>query len=214
VAPRTAIEETVATIGGPCQRDDLGVDDFFGLGGHSLLAARDRADRQQPHRISAARSSRLRPSPAWRRSSDAAALSTRRRWRRFRASPATAMPLSRGQERLWFVQRMAPERPLTCRWPCACRRAERSALERALAAVVSRHEVLRMAFPSRDGRPVAVMGHAPSPWSTTTSRACRTRTARRGRDHRPRRHATFDVENGPLGRHSWCGWPTTITCWS
>ncbi|MBV9773367.1 MAG: amino acid adenylation domain-containing protein, partial [Gemmatimonadetes bacterium] len=65
-------------------------------------------------------------------------------------------PLSFAQQRLWLVDRLRPGQgtynmpaPVRVRGPL-----DRVALERALAAVVARHEPLRTRFPLRDGEPV------------------------------------------------------------
>jgi amino acid adenylation domain-containing protein/FkbM family methyltransferase len=78
------------------------------------------------------------------------------------ASPATrreagSLPLSPGQERLWFLDRMDPGNPaftilhpVRLHGPLAV-----DALRRTLAEVVRRHEALRTVFPAGpDGRPV------------------------------------------------------------
>ena len=72
-----------------------------------------------------------------------------------RARPAgEAAPLSFAQERLWFVQQLQPENTayhlgqvFAVRGPLVV-----AALERAMAALVDRHESLRSAFPERGGR--------------------------------------------------------------
>ncbi len=63
-------------------------------------------------------------------------------------------PLSFAQERLWFVQQLQPENTayhlgqvFTVKGPLVV-----AALERAMAALVARHESLRSAFPERGGR--------------------------------------------------------------
>ncbi|MEO7331750.1 MAG: amino acid adenylation domain-containing protein, partial [Minicystis sp.] len=69
------------------------------------------------------------------------------------------LPLSFAQERMWFIDQMEPNSPLY-NVPSAMRfggRLDERALERALGAVVARHEVLRTTFTVEDGRPAPVI---------------------------------------------------------
>ncbi|MFJ8677151.1 condensation domain-containing protein [Streptomyces sp. NPDC093589] len=77
---------------------------------------------------------------------------------------ATTAPLSRAQERLWFIAAAAPGSPtynvpLLTRWH---EPLDPRALTAALTAVVERHEVLRTTYGLRDGRPLQFVG-APGP---------------------------------------------------
>ncbi|WP_406316875.1 amino acid adenylation domain-containing protein [Streptosporangium sp. NBC_01639] len=76
-------------------------------------------------------------------------------------------PSSSGQERMWFLARFEPElavynigmvMPMTARQPVDPRR-----LERAVARVVSRHEVLRTVFEFRDGQVMQIITGASPP---------------------------------------------------
>ncbi len=72
---------------------------------------------------------------------------------------AYVFPLSFPQERLWYVEQLAPGLaayavPLAVRLTGAL---DRGALAAALSAVVSRHESLRTRFRTEDGRPVQVV---------------------------------------------------------
>lgn len=74
-------------------------------------------------------------------------------------APGEAAPPSFGQEQLWAMHQLDPDSPaynhvvrLDLRGPLAA-----NAVERALAEVVRRHEVLRTALPSRDGRPTPLV---------------------------------------------------------
>lgn len=74
-----------------------------------------------------------------------------------RARTAETTVLSPGQERLWFLQQLAPENP-AYNMPQAFRvrgPLDVGALQRSLERVVQRHEVLRTSFPAQDGRPRA-----------------------------------------------------------
>ncbi|MGJ6963146.1 amino acid adenylation domain-containing protein [Streptosporangium sp. G11] len=77
-----------------------------------------------------------------------------------RRAPGQGAPLSFGQERLWFMDQFAPGTaaytiPMTLRLRGPL---DVAALERAIGAVVARHESLRTRFPAdEDGRPTAVV---------------------------------------------------------
>ncbi|MEU8379423.1 amino acid adenylation domain-containing protein [Streptosporangium sp. NPDC048865] len=77
-----------------------------------------------------------------------------------RRPPGRGAPLSFGQERLWFMDQFAPGTaaytiPMTLRLTGPL---DVAALERAIGAVVARHESLRTRFPAdEDGRPTAVV---------------------------------------------------------
>ena len=66
------------------------------------------------------------------------------------------LPLSFAQQRLWFLEQLeGSARPTTCPSGCACEgRWTVEALERALDAMVARHEALRTTFVEVDGDPV------------------------------------------------------------
>ncbi len=80
-----------------------------------------------------------------------------------RPAGLTDLPLSHGQEQLWFIDRFAPGLP-TYNIPHAlrlCGPLDATALGRALAGVVSRHEALRTRLVTGpDGRPVQVIDAA------------------------------------------------------
>src|ERR1700729_2914049 len=69
------------------------------------------------------------------------------------------VPLSSGQRRMWFLDRVAPGNPVynvpTCfriRGPLDAR-----AFQRAVNEIVSRHEILRTTFELRNGEPMQVI---------------------------------------------------------
>ncbi|HEX3129919.1 MAG TPA: amino acid adenylation domain-containing protein, partial [Thermoanaerobaculia bacterium] len=165
-APRTRTEEVVAAV----WRDLLGVerigveDSFFDLGGHSLLGTRVasrlrdalgvevplRALFEAPTLETFARRIEDAAPPVFE-DLDAAALGPGER--------EGARPLSFGQERLWLLDRLAPGDP-SYNIVGALRllgRLSFPALERSLAEVVRRHEVLRTRFPEQDGRPLRIV---------------------------------------------------------
>ncbi len=166
IAPRTPTEEIVAGMFGELLgASDVGAEaDFFALGGHSLLATQ-LASRirktfgvelplaelfsgstvaQIAERIEAA--SGAAPAPAIVRAADAEREGV----------------LSFAEERLWFLDRLAPGRStynvgfrLSLRGPLVP-----SALRSALAGVVSRHAPLRSRFGEREGIPFTTIGPA------------------------------------------------------
>ena len=72
-----------------------------------------------------------------------------------RADPAAGCPLSFGQQRLWFIDRM--EGGSQYNVPAALAldgELDRTALEQALAKLVERHAILRTTYASADGEPV------------------------------------------------------------
>ncbi|MEU2539298.1 amino acid adenylation domain-containing protein [Streptomyces iakyrus] len=127
-------------------------DDFFGLGGQSLTAvravARLREELGVPVDVQAIFA---HPTAAGL----AAALGTLPAEQEEPIRPATRAELSFGQERIWIFEQLnsavpAYHLPLVLAFPGD--RADVPVLEEALSAVVARHEVLRTALPTVDGR--------------------------------------------------------------
>ncbi|HEX6547667.1 MAG TPA: amino acid adenylation domain-containing protein [Candidatus Dormibacteraeota bacterium] len=158
VAPRSKLESSVAAVFADVLRlKQVGAhDDFFRLGGHSLTAtqavSRLRAQLQReiplvaifeagtPARLAEWLEStpELAPAPA------------------LEARPeAPLAPVSYGQHRLWFLDRLAPGSP-AYHIPQTFRfsgEVDAAALEGALNTIVARHEVLRTTFTAVDGEP-------------------------------------------------------------
>ncbi|HEX2202233.1 MAG TPA: amino acid adenylation domain-containing protein, partial [Longimicrobium sp.] len=168
VPPATLTEETLAAI----WSEVLGVervgsrDSFFELGGHSLLAVRmlgrvrDALKVELTPRVIfevpvlhdlAARVDRAR---AEAQGTDAPPVR--------RVSRERPLPLSFGQERMWFLWRMEPDSPFyNISDAIRLRRAlDPAVLERAFDALVERHEALRTTIGLVDGEPVQVIGPA------------------------------------------------------
>lgn len=87
----------------------------------------------------------------------------------------TEPPLSPAQQRLWFLHRLEEEPTAAYNVPIALRLTgtlDAQALERALADLTARHEVLRTVFPEREGRAVQRIlapGDAPVPLTVRTT---------------------------------------------
>ncbi|HET7460810.1 MAG TPA: amino acid adenylation domain-containing protein [Longimicrobium sp.] len=163
-APRTPVQEVLAGI----WAEVLGVErvgvgaGFFDLGGHSLLATRVAARVRQALGVEL-------PVRALFEGPTVAELAERVEALRRDGQPplppvepvdrARPLPLSFGQERLWFVHRLEPE-SRAYHHALALRiegRLDGAALERALGGVVRRHEALRTVFAESDGVPVQVI---------------------------------------------------------
>ncbi len=171
-AARTPVEERLAAIWGEVlDLPFVGVqDDFFALGGHSLLAmralsrVRDSFGVDLPVRalfeapVLADLALRLE---ALRAAGGGAAL----------APPLVALPRSTGsacfpvsfaQQRLWFLDRLAPGSSYNM--PAALRLSgplHPASLAAALQEIARRHEMLRTTFGQVDGEPVQVVHPAP-----------------------------------------------------
>ncbi|WP_157762223.1 non-ribosomal peptide synthetase [Nocardia yamanashiensis] len=161
-APRTALERTVADVmAAVLGQERVGVhDDFFALGGNSLLAT------QVVARLGAALDARVpvrtlfeAPTVGALAAGVAAlagaggrpALTARQRPER--------IPLSLAQQRMWFLNQFDTASG-AYNIPVAVRLSgdlEVAALQRAVADLIERHEVLRTIYPELDGEPVQVI---------------------------------------------------------
>ena len=159
VAPRNATEATLAALFAEVLgREQVGAfDDFFALGGHSLLAARAVA------RIGRAFGGRDVPLSLLFEAPTIAGLGEKLSKEGGTVvlppivaveRPEEGLPLAFAQERLWFLEQLAPGRP-TYHLAGAIEIAgrfdarARARFAAALACVVARHEILRTAI--RDG---------------------------------------------------------------
>ena len=207
VAPRTPAEEVMAGIWATVLgRERVGIaDNFFALGGHSLLATRVVSRLREAFGVEI-------PLRALFASPTVAALAevVERGWR-VQAPPlqrlhhAGPVPLSFAQERLWFLDQLAPGSAaynlaavLRLSGPLA-----RPALSASLEAIVARHAALRTTFETVAGRPVqaiAPAGALPLPLTSVESlpEALREEVARRLAGAAAAR--PFDLARGPLVR--------------
>jgi natural product biosynthesis luciferase-like monooxygenase protein/amino acid adenylation domain-containing protein len=210
VPPRTPAEVTVAGL----FSELLGVervgahDDFFALGGHSLLASRlasrvrDRFGAELPLRALFES-----PTPAGlaRLVAPESAERTGARPPLQPAPPGTERPLSFGQQRLWFLDRMEPGSP-AYNVPLAVRLTgalDPAVLASVLAEIERRHEVLRTTFPAFDGRAtLAVQPPAlhPIPAVDLSSLPAEARLIEARRIAVLGSRRPFDLERGPVWR--------------
>nr|MCU0510139.1 amino acid adenylation domain-containing protein [Anaerolineae bacterium] len=216
VAPSTPTEQILAGIwAGLLKLEDAGRisvnASFFDLGGHSLLATqllsriRDAFDVDLPLRA-------LFEAPTLAGSAAAvdAALAGRRRGAVARpvALPRDGrpLPLSFGQQRFWFLDRLEPGNPFY-NVPSAVRllgELNVDALTYALGEIVRRHEVLRTAFREEAGKPVAVVSDAPGDGLLALSDLSASGLDEREAELRTlamrEASAPFDLARGPLFR--------------
>ncbi|MEV4615579.1 amino acid adenylation domain-containing protein [Kitasatospora sp. NPDC049258] len=156
-APGTATERTVAAIWAELlDTPDIAVeDDFFRLGGYSLLLGR------LAQRLRAATGREIALADLFtaatvRDQARLIDLATADGAPIGRADRGAPLPLSAGQQRMWFLDQLTPGSaeyvvPLFLRLPEGI---EPAVLGRALDALAARHEALRTRYPLRDGRPV------------------------------------------------------------
>ncbi|MDF0734272.1 non-ribosomal peptide synthetase [Pseudomonas entomophila] len=211
VAPQTELQHQVAAI----WREVLNLprvgltDDFFALGGHSLLAtqivsrARQTCDVELPLKVLfeaselgafCAEIERLRDSGE-RNLQGAIARVDRRQ----------AVPLSYSQQRMWFLWQMEPDSPAYNVGGMARLKGvlHVDAFERALQALIVRHETLRTTFPSIGGVPyqcVADDGNLQLAWHDFSALPAEARQQRLQQLADEQAHQPFDLERGPLLR--------------
>jgi amino acid adenylation domain-containing protein len=210
--PRTPVEELICGIWADVlQAPRVGVyDNFFEVGGHSLLAMQamtrmqEALGREFPLRLLFERPTVKGLAEGVQESFRAGAGTLPPR-----ISPAKRqedpLPLSYAQERLWFLDHLAPGNPFY-NVPLAVRlsgQLDRQALEASLSEVLERHEVLRTHF--------AVSGGVPRQVISPVEKLAIPLTDLGGleSDKRPRElerlvyeetHRAFDLARGPLLR--------------
>jgi amino acid adenylation domain-containing protein len=117
-------------------------------------------------------------------------------------APGEPLPLSAAQERLWFLDRMAPGSPVynACRELRLHGMLDVPALGSALAAIVRRHEALRTVFRATAAGPVQVVlppQAVPLPVADLSGLAGETRRAEARRVARETARLPFDLCQGP-----------------
>lgn len=207
VAPQTPVEEKLASIWADVLRiERVGSrDSFFELGGHSLVAtqvlSRVRAEFgvELPLR-------KLFESPVlaeFGRAVEAAERS--KQGPSLVRTEGDEVPLSFGQQRLWFLDRLEPGNS-AYHLSAAVRltgELDTARLQWCLDSINARHDLLRTSFPAPDGKPTAVVSPATSVIVPITDlsglpiaeREPRVRALAQEHYRRP-----FDMERGPLYR--------------
>jgi len=162
-APRNPAEELVAEVWqAALGLDRVGAeDDFVELGGDSILAMRVAGTLNR--RLGTALPAQAVFEHRTVAGLAAAVPAAHAGHAPARTAPGTALPLSSGQQRLWFLDQLAPGSAeyntsvgFRLRGPLAL-----DALAEALTALAGRHESLRTTFPTVRGRGVAVVGPPP-----------------------------------------------------
>ena len=208
--PRTPAEELVAGIFAEVLGlEQVGVEDsFFELGGHSLLAIRALSRLREAFGVSLPVKA-LFEAPTV--SALSAAVTAARREAALPLPPlapvprGARLPLSFPQQRLWFMDRLAPD-VSTYNMPFAGEvhgPLDVAALAASLMEVVRRHEILRSRFFEVDGQPwqeIVAPGPFPLPLidlAALPEERRRPALARLGREEAGR---IFDLGRGPLLR--------------
>ncbi len=211
VAPRGPVEQALAAIFAEVLRVPTisAAAGFFELGGHSLLATQVIARARAAFGVELPlRALFEAPTPAELATRVDAALRADRGVPPpplVRVAREDATLLSFGQERLWFLDQLEPGDPSYI-IPEVLRlegALDVGVLERALSAIVARHEVLRTTFSTVDGRPVPVIhDDATMPFEVTLRRDLP--VADRGAIVRHEAlieaRAPFDLRTGPVIR--------------
>ncbi len=211
-APRTPVEELLAALWsdllGPAAAPIGRGSDFFALGGHSLLATRLAARVEQALGVEL-------PLAAIFASPGLGELAARIEALAAAGRPAAPpllplprdlpLPLSFAQERLWFIDRLAPG-GAHYNLPAVLRlggRLDGAALAAVFAELVRRHEVLRTRFPAVGGSPVQRIAPAAGlalPRVDLAALAAPAADAELSRLARQEARRPFDLERGPLLR--------------
>ncbi|MCE1116999.1 MULTISPECIES: non-ribosomal peptide synthetase [Pseudomonas] len=211
VEPQTELQQQVAAI----WREVLNLpqvglhDDFFALGGHSLLAtqivsrSRQALDVELPLKALfeaselgafCAEIARLRDNGERNLQGTIARVDRRR-----------AVPLSYSQQRMWILWQMEPDSPAYNVGGMARFKGvlHVDAFERALQALIVRHETLRTTFPSIDGKAYQCVdddSHLQLQWHDFSALPDDARQQRLQQLADDQAHQPFDLERGPLLR--------------
>ncbi|HKH43621.1 MAG TPA: amino acid adenylation domain-containing protein, partial [Thermoanaerobaculia bacterium] len=158
-ALRTAVEQVLAEIWADLlRRERIGIhDDFFELGGHSLLGAQLVARVRQVLGVELSlRTVFETPTVAGLAAQVAAAWDVPVAPPVERVPREGEIPLSFAQQRLWFLERLAPGDPSYNGFSAArfTGRLDERALLAAFREIVRVQETLRTTFPAVEGRPV------------------------------------------------------------
>jgi amino acid adenylation domain-containing protein len=211
VAPRTPTEEVLATI----WREVLDVrqvgvhDNFFELGGHSLLAMQVVARLAKLLKLDLPLQRFFETATVSAIASELQKMLGAAELGDIRSNvlvPHTGnLPLSFAQQRLWFLDRLLPNKP-TYNIPRAWHLRgplDALALERSLNQLVARHDTLRTRFTLRGDEPVQVIGPPSAVALPITDLSAMSQVEREARAHQLidiEARQPFDLEAGPLLR--------------
>jgi natural product biosynthesis luciferase-like monooxygenase protein/amino acid adenylation domain-containing protein len=210
VGPRDAVEEILCGIFAEVlKRERVGIEDnFFELGGHSLIAtqlvSRVRSILETELTLRALFESPTVASLA-QHIAKVRGAGQKRAPHLLPADRARDLPLSYGQQRLWFINQFEPG-DAAYNLSFGLRLGgllNRPALQWSVQTIVNRHESLRTTFPAKDGAPVQriapelevaieevdLRGTPPDRLDTEVRKVARKAAAQ-----------TFDLEQGPLIR--------------
>ncbi len=211
VEPQSALQQQVAAI----WREVLNLpqiglqDDFFALGGHSLLATQIVSRTRQALDVELPLKALFDASELGAFCAEIARLQgsgeRNRQGAIARVDRRQAVPLSYSQQRMWFLWQMDPHSPAYNVGGMARFQGPLhvDAFERALQALIVRHETLRTTFPSIDGKPyqcVADDSHLQLHWHDFSALADEARQQRLQQLADDQAHQPFDLERGPLLR--------------
>ncbi|HSF42284.1 MAG TPA: condensation domain-containing protein, partial [Thermoanaerobaculia bacterium] len=203
--PEGPVEELLAGIwSGLLERDRVSRgDDFFALGGHSLLAVR------LATRVRGAFGVELPLARIFGRTTLAEMAAEIERGAAGEAPPLTPgprpaeIPLSFAQERLWFLDRLAPGQAVY-NVPVAVRlrgSLDAEALEASLNRLLERHEALRTVFSEGSAGPVQViLPPAPFPLEKIDLTGSAEPEAEARREAAEEARRPFDLTAGPVFR--------------
>lgn len=184
-------------------------DDFFALGGHSLLATRVATRLREAFGFEVPidvlfEQRRLSDLGAWIDAARSDGVRTQRPV--LRPVPrAQTMPASFPQRRIWFLERLQPDRAFFV-VPCAVTmrgRLDTALLSACLQECVMRHESLRTTFLEEDGEPVMVIaprGECPVQILDRSDRSPEQRADEVAALLRDETARPFDLSHGPLVR--------------
>ncbi|MGZ5581455.1 MAG: amino acid adenylation domain-containing protein, partial [Methylobacter sp.] len=170
--PHTETEQLLCSLWSQVLRLDVATisANFFAAGGHSLLATqlvsriRESFDIEMPLRT-VFEYPLLREQAEWldrqQRGSELPAI--------LPLAEGEPLALSFAQQRLWFLAQLAGQ-SATYNMPAALRlegRLDEDALQKALSALIQRHETLHVCFPMVDGNPTVQVNEIYNPLSVT-----------------------------------------------
>ncbi|MBF8740921.1 non-ribosomal peptide synthetase [Pseudomonas guariconensis] len=211
VEPQGALQQQVAAIWREVLKlPQVGMqDDFFALGGHSLLATQIVSRTRQALDIELPLKALFEASELGAFCAEIARIQAAGEHNRqgaiARVDRRQAVPLSYSQQRMWFLWQMEPDSPAYNVGGMARLRGvlHVDAFERALQALIVRHETLRTTFPSIDGVPCQCVAED-SPlrvhWHDFSTLAAEVRQQRLRQLADEQAHQPFDLERGPLLR--------------